>query len=326
MGRHCPQVGAAHLNIVAEHLVIADFEIADAGAFPLGGFQPGDIGAGVAGDAADCVQFGGKAGPDDAAVPHRPGRFGTDGVVNQPYQRRQRTQPGGQPPHRIGNAAVAIIVGISISIDISIGINISITISRADDAAQPFRRIQTAPQRQQIPGRRRVGLNAAQNAFQIRNCGQRRAGIGTAKGIIVEILHHIQTAFHPGPFQQRASQPAPQQPRPHRRAGIVQRRKQRQLPAVPAPGGKKLQIAPGLRIQRHIGVGAVRRRRQQRGMLALVGIAQIVNDGAGRPHRQGQRNCAVLLQPVGFQREDAVMPQQGAPRHLGLEGGGVHRG
>ena len=60
-------------------------------------------------------------------------------------------------------------------------------------------------------------------------------------------------------------------------------------------------------------------------MLALVGIAQIVNDGAGRAHGQGQRNRAVFLQPVGFQREDAVMPQQGAPRHLGLEGGGVHR-
>ena len=47
--RHGVQVGAADLNVVAENLVVAHFEAADAGAFPFPAFQPGDKTAGIPG-------------------------------------------------------------------------------------------------------------------------------------------------------------------------------------------------------------------------------------------------------------------------------------
>ena len=180
---------------------------------------------------------------------------------------------------------------------------------------------QALPQCQQVAGGRAVGLDAGQDAFQVGNIREGSGGGGAAKGVVKEILHGVQAAFQAFQVQEGLSEPAAQQARAQGGAGVVQGGQQRPVAAVPAAGGEQFQVAPGLGVQGHIGVGVIGGRRGEGGAFALVGIAQVVNDGAGGAHRQGQR-----LNAVGFQGEDAVVFQQGAAGEFRVEGGGVQSG
>ena len=166
-----------------------------------------------------------------------------------------------------------------------------------------------------------MGLDAGQDALQVGNIGQGGGGGVAAKGVVVKELHSVKAAFQALQIQQGPAQPAAQQAGAHRRAGIVQGRQQGPVLAVPAAGFKKLQVAPGLGVQGHIGVGVVCGRGRKGRPLALPGVAQVVHDGAGGARRQGQG-----FNTVGFQGQDAVVVQQGAAGDFRVESGGVHCG
>ena len=94
--RHLLLKGIGDLNIVAEHLVIADFQGADAGFFLLLGLHLRHNALAAFQDVPQAVHFFIEAIPDDAAFPDGKGRLVTDGGGNVPADIVQRVQLGGQ--------------------------------------------------------------------------------------------------------------------------------------------------------------------------------------------------------------------------------------
>jgi len=111
------EVGLADLDVVAEYLVVADLQRADAGALPLGALDPGEQLFAAARQLALLVELTVPARPDGAS-PHGRGRIlgeallqngrqvseGIEAIGNAAKQRRRclvdRRQNAGQPVHR----------------------------------------------------------------------------------------------------------------------------------------------------------------------------------------------------------------------------------
>ena len=66
--RHAVEVGFGDLDVVAEDLVVADFQRGDVAALALGRFQPRDHAARVGGERAQLVNFGTEAAPNHVAI------------------------------------------------------------------------------------------------------------------------------------------------------------------------------------------------------------------------------------------------------------------
>ena len=96
VGRDLGQVGLGHLDVVAEDLVVADLERADAGPLPLAALELGDEGLAGAADRAQVVELGVPAVLDDAALGQEEGRLVEDGPVDERRRRRRRC-PSGRP-------------------------------------------------------------------------------------------------------------------------------------------------------------------------------------------------------------------------------------
>ena len=72
-----------HFEVVAEDLVVADLQFRDAGAFPLLGFDGGEVPLTVRDDVAEFIEFGTVALFDHAAFPDREGRVFGDGLLDE---------------------------------------------------------------------------------------------------------------------------------------------------------------------------------------------------------------------------------------------------
>ncbi len=110
IGRDLGQVGLGHLDVIAEDLVVADLERADAGPLALPLLQLGDEGLAGAADRAQVVELGVPAVLDDPAFGQQEGRLVEDGPVDERGDvlgrcPSGRTSPGTGRPRRPGARA-----------------------------------------------------------------------------------------------------------------------------------------------------------------------------------------------------------------------------
>ena len=77
------EIGFGNFNVVAEDLVVADFEGVDGGALALALFHGGDDLLGVQAEVAEFVEFGVIAGADDARLGGDSGRFVGDRFIEK---------------------------------------------------------------------------------------------------------------------------------------------------------------------------------------------------------------------------------------------------
>ena len=107
VGGHFVLEGVAHFEVVAEHVVVADFQRADAGGVALALLDvEQDLFAAVEG-VAEGVEFFRHAGGDDIAFSQGRGRFGQEGALD-PFRQRgavvERFAPGLQAGNGDGAA------------------------------------------------------------------------------------------------------------------------------------------------------------------------------------------------------------------------------
>ena len=81
--RHLVLVAVGHLDVVAEHPVVACFQLGDAGAFPLPGLHGGNQLPASVHVPLHLVQLGVVALPDDSSLPDGEGRVVHDGGIDE---------------------------------------------------------------------------------------------------------------------------------------------------------------------------------------------------------------------------------------------------
>ena len=91
------QIGLGDFDVIAKDLVVAYFQVFDAGAFPFLLLQTGDKTSSVAGGEFQLVELGGKPRPQDTSLAHVAGRLRRNGILNETNHFRYRHQLLAQP-------------------------------------------------------------------------------------------------------------------------------------------------------------------------------------------------------------------------------------
>ena len=128
--------------------------------------------------------------------------------------------------------------------------------------------------------------DAVDYPLHISGVAQLVADDGALHCIVDEVLHRVLAQRERIERQQRLLHPAPEQPRSHRRAGMIEHLDQRAL-LLAAAALQQLKVAPRLRVEEHHLADASGAQRGERDAGVWLGLGDILYQRAGGP--DGQR-------------------------------------
>ncbi len=276
-------VRLGHLEVVAEHLVEADLERADAGALPLALLERQQMLLAVARQRAQPVQLGVDSGADDAAVLDRArwvvletgGQLGFEigeriGGGDLPQQPRRAVRDAGLDLRRHGQ-----------------GLAQGGRLARAQPAEH----------------------GAAAEPLRIAHRAQQLAQPGPALGPLQQLRHRLEPQLDGRRLAQRLPQPAPQQAAAPGRHRAVEDAEQRPVAAGAARRLEDLQVRQRRGVEDE-GRGAVADRQAAHvPQPALLGALGVVERRGGGPHRG-----LAGLEPEAAHGRDAQMALQQVTR------------
>ncbi len=184
-------MGLGHLDVVAEDLVVAHLQRADAGALALVGLEPGDPALALATDRPQFIEISAVTVTDNAAFAQNDGWFIDQGFINQLNQVRHRVD------------AVTELSGI-------------IALQGFHLRQQVGQAAQRVAQGNQVPA---VGIghgDLAVQAFEIIDAIEGLADVLAYQCRAGKLLDRRQPLPDPFDINQRLVDPLPQQPAPHR--------------------------------------------------------------------------------------------------------------
>ena len=255
--RHLAQEALRHFDVVAEHLVVLDAQVPDAGGLPLLRLQVEDplLAAGLR--LPVFVQHRRISAPDDAALGDHHRRVRVDGPLQQVCQVLQGIQVLPDPDHLLA-------------------LRVPQQVLHARDP------LQAGAQRQAVPRVHVPVGDLVHQAFHVVYAFQ-FLGQGHAEHpVVYQFLHRVQPAVDLLFVQQWLFHPAAQQSAAHCGARLVDQAQQRALPAVAPQALRQFQVPPGVLVQQHRP--AVLGKPQGPDMLqaVLLGLVQVAQQRARR--------------------------------------------
>ena len=288
IGRHVGEVRLRDLDVIAEHPVVADLEVADAGARPLRFLHLGDALLAAAADAAQLVELRVDAVAHHAAVARDPRRLVDQRLVE-------------------GLAHVHEIVQLG---DETLD-------QRRLELLEPHSHARYGgdrlAQRDEIPRAGRAQRRARDQAVDVVHRLQRLAQLDPGCAAEREILDRIEPILDPLERHEWPQQPAAQQASAHRRDRAVDFMQQR-AGAAAVLRLDHLQVSQRDRIHEEtIGAGAERDVPHVR-EVRLLRVAQVLHQRAG-----GGDGGRPVVEAEPLERLRLQLAEQGAPRRLVLE-------
>ena len=224
--RHLVLERVGHLDIVPKHLVVADFQRADAGGLLLLGLHLRDDALAAFQDVPQAVHFPVEAVPDEAALPDGERRLVADGIRDT----RPDVLQGVQLRRQLRQAAV---------------------IQRRQlfpDGRQFFN---GRPEGRHVPSAGSAVDDAADEPLHIAQARHGGNQLLPDDGVVHQRRHRGITLADGGDGQQRPLQPGAQAPGAHGGLGLVQHPQQAPLLLLAPEGLRQLQVPPCRQVQLH---------------------------------------------------------------------------
>jgi len=300
VGRDVGQIGFRHLDVVAEDLVIADLQGADAGAGLFLRLQPGDEPLPLAADTAQLIQFPVVAIGNHPAVPQDKGRI----------LRNRRPDEAGNIRQRVdGNDGLGQEWGSAAS-------------GGGNNGRNSLQRI---PQGNHVLGRSRRKADSAVQPLQVVHPLQRGRDSPTSGRVGNQLLHGIVTPENQLHRHERIVDPLLEFTCPHGGDRVIHQPKERPPPLAVGHGSGQLQISPGGVIQHEKLAALVGDQLPQMQRPPLLRLLQVVQNGSGGRSRQLHRSAErlrrhaelIVEQPAG------IVPVIGPVIHEGQQRGDI---
>ena len=157
--------------------------------------------------------------------------------------------------------------------------------------------VQTRGQGHQVPGPGGAVDDAGDQTLQVRDLPQHLDQLLPLHSVVHQPAHRLQPAGDGHRVQQRALQPAAEEPAAHGGLGLVQHPEQGALFLLAPEGFGELQVPPGHRVQLQKAAGGVVSEGPQVGQVGLLGFVQI-----------GEQSPRRLYGGLGLRR-DLVQPR-----------------
>ncbi len=269
--RHSAQVRLGNLDVVAKHLVKADLERFDAGPFAFAALQAGNPLPGISRCFHNAVQLLGVTARDDTWLVEGSRRVLDNGLPDEianfyAWVQRQLCQRLGQ------------------MFDLAQG---------SDDGRHA---LQTGPKPRQIARAGHACQYTIGQPFQITQLLEVADDLHPHRRVLSERFYGVQPAVQCLDREERLAEPGMQQPAPHRRDRGIQHVQECPARRAAADGLCQLQVAPGGSIQAHEATQCVGAETGDLGQPADPGLAQVLDDRAGRPHGPRPVRAAVTCQ------------------------------
>ena len=218
--RHKIFVGVAHLDEVAEHMIIPNFQFGDAGLLPQAGFQLRQHALGVIADGAQLVHLGMVALGDDAAILQGGGGVRVYCGINARLDILQRVDAGGKLGKLRAVAALRLLAQTGQTVT---GLGKGVDLLGGGGAVH------------------RAGHQALQICDVVQLLGQ----VAAHHGLAHQRLHGVQAVVDELAGNKRLFDPAAQHTLAHGSAGLIQHPQQGAALFTPAQGLGQLKVCPG---------------------------------------------------------------------------------
>ena len=293
-----------HLDVVANHVVVPDFQRGHAARGPVLGFEAGHRLAAVVAQRALFVELGPVALAHEAAVAHQQWR-----LVGQCLgERRDGVAMAGAAQDDLGERRRRRQQGLGLG---------------AQRVRQRLTQIQPVAQGGEVARAAAADRQALQGAFDIRHASQRLAHAIAHRRPFDEELHQVEPTFDLGPVGQGRGDALGQQARARAGQGAVDGGEQAAI-APPVEALHQLEVAARRRVDLHRAVGPLAARRHQGRALAGLGQLDIVEQRAAGCHLGAREGTETVehgdverrLQPLAG--VVAVEPRRGQRRQDGV--------
>ena len=268
--RHQLLEGVGDLDVVAEYLVVADLQGADAGLFLLGSLHGGDDALAAVEDAPQPVHFRVKAVPDELTLPHGEGGIVLQSLADDLCQILQRIQPCAQLPQMSALEGGQLL-------------------------ANGGQMIHGVFQGHHVPASGAAVDDAAHEPLHVPDAGESQDQLLPLHGVLHQRRHGVVAPCDGGNGQQGPLQPASQQPCAHGGPGLVQYPQKAALFLLAPQSFRQLQIPPGRQIQLHELPLPVVVQPIHVLQIRFLGVMEVIQQ---RPQRQHGRRV-VTGQPLG---------------------------
>ena len=261
-----------HIDVIAEHFVVADFQFFDAGAFPLPLLHGQNVVCAMVPNVPKTVQLLAESGANHTTLPYAQRRLLADGFPNHPGHIFQNVQLCDFLQRRGG----AVL----------------------HQSRQLRQNLAVIAQCRQIPGIGRAEHNAADDALKIAHVPQLVHQLVPEHTVIAQLTHSLIPIANGLRVEQGPLQPCPQSAAAHGGPGFIQYPQQAAPLFSGAQGFRQLQIPPGGVIQFHIPPRQKQLRRFQIAQIRLLGGNQIIQQRARRLHGMGHALQAQFLRGI----------------------------
>ena len=251
--------GVRHVDIIPEHLVVADLELFDAGALLFARLQLRDAFRAVVADAAQAVYLLAVAGAEDAALAHGERRLVTDGAAQQPAEIFQRLRRGDGAEHPAP-------VFAELCEDLRHGGEI-------------------AAEREHVAAVRRAVHGARGEPLDIADGLELFDELGTAHVVAEKLLHRGEPPPDGRRREQRPLHPAAEHASAHRGLCLIEHPEKAAALFAGAEIFRQLQIAPRRGVQLHIPAARENIRHTQLRHIAARRVREIGEQRAERERR-----------------------------------------
>ena len=224
--RHKVFVGVAHLDEVTEHMVIANFQLGDAGLLPQTGFQLRQHALGVIADRAQLVHLGVVALGNNAAILEGGGSVRVYCGVNARLDILQRVDTGSKLGKFRAAAALCLLAQTGQTVA---GLGKGVDFLRCGRAVH----------------------RAGHQALHVRDVVQLLGQVAAHHGLAHQRLHSVQAVVDELAGNKRLLDPAAQHPLAHGGAGLIQHPQQGAALFAAAQSLGQLKICPGNRRKPH---------------------------------------------------------------------------
>ena len=218
--RHKVFVGVTHLDEVAEHMVITDLQLGDAGLLPQAGFQLCQHALGVIADGAQLVHLGMVALGNDAAILEGGGGIRVYCGVNARLDILQRVDTGSKLGKFRAVAALCLL-------------------------AQTGQAVAGLGKGVDFLGGCRAVHRAGHQALHVRDVVQFFGQVAAHHGLAHQRLHSVQAVVDERAGNKRLLDPAAQHPLAHGSAGLIQHPQQGAALFAAAQGLGQFKVCAG---------------------------------------------------------------------------------
>ena len=224
--RHKVLVGVAHLDEVAKHMVIADFQLWNAGLLPQAGFQLRQHALGVIADGAQLVHLSMVTLGDNTAILEGGGRVRVYCGINARLDVLQRVDAGSKLGEFRAVAALSLLAQTGQTVA---GLGKGVDFLRCGRAVH----------------------RAGHQALQIRDVVQFFGQVAAHHGLTHQRLHCVQAVVDKLAGNERLLNPAAQHTFAHGGAGLIQHPQQGAALFAAAQGLGQFKVCPGDRRKPH---------------------------------------------------------------------------